>query len=78
MRYLVAILFGLIGAVMAFKLLADPIATWASLQFKFESSDDADNLNQMAALAVMLGGLIVGWTIGWALGGPLKTGPRPK
>jgi len=71
MRYLVAIIFAIIGAALAMKFASGPVADWAALQLKYESSDDAENMNQMAFMAVNLAGLIVGWTIGWAVGTPL-------
>ena len=55
------------------------MANWAALQLKYESSDDAENINQLAFMAVNLGGLIVGWVLGWAIGGPLwRGGQRPE
>lgn len=68
MRYLIAIIFAIVGAAIAMKFASGPVADWAALQMKFESSDDAENVNQMAYLGVNFVGLIVGWTIGWAIG----------
>ncbi len=78
MRYLVAIIFAIVGAALAMKFLSGPVADWAALQFKFDSSDDAESMNQMVFMAVNLAGLVVGWTIGWAIGGPLSGGQRPQ
>lgn len=78
MRYLVAIVFAIIGAALAMHFLSGPVSNWAALQFKFESSDEAENINQLAFMAVNLAGLIVGWTIGWAVGTPLRDTPRSK
>ncbi len=78
MRYLVAIIFAIVGAALAMQFLSGPVADWAALQFKFDSSDDAENMNQLTFMAVNLAGLIVGWTIGWAIGGPLSRGQRPS
>ena len=78
MRYLVAIVFAIVGAWIAMQFLAGPVSDWAALQFKFESSDDAENVNQLAFMAVNLLGLIVGWTIGWGIAGPLSRGQRPS
>jgi hypothetical protein len=78
MRYVVAIIFAIAGAALAMLFVSGPVADWAALQFKFDSSDDAENLNQLAFMVVNLAGLIVGWTIGWAIGGPLRGGPRPE
>jgi hypothetical protein len=79
MRYLVAILFAIAGAALAMIFLSGPVADWAALQFKFDSSDDAESMNQLAFMVVNLAGLVIGWTIGWAVGGPLvRGGPRPE
>ncbi|MFA5949371.1 MAG: hypothetical protein WC807_03725 [Hyphomicrobium sp.] len=71
MRYLVAIIFAIIGAALAMKFASGPVSDWAALQLKYESSDEAENVNQMAFMAVNLLGLIVGWAVGWAVGTPL-------
>jgi putative Ca2+/H+ antiporter (TMEM165/GDT1 family) len=78
MRYLVAIVFAIIGAALAMHFLSGPVSNWVALQFSFESSDDAENVNQLAFMLVNLAGLIVGWTIGWAIGTPLRDTPRSK
>ena len=78
MRYLVAILFAIVGALVAMQFLSGPVANWVALQPKFESSDDAENLNQVTFMAVNLFGLLVGWVIGWAIAGPLSKGQRPS
>lgn len=72
MRYLVAILFAIAGAAVAFAMASGPIADWAVARQTFESSDDAENLHQLAFMAVNFAGLIVGWTVGWALASKLK------
>lgn len=76
MRYLVAIIFAIVGAALAMHFLSGPVADWAALQLKYESSDEAENMNQLAFMVVNLAGLIVGWTIGWMIGGPLRSGSR--
>lgn len=68
MRYFIAIVFAIVGSLIAMKFLSGPVSDWAALQFKFESSDGAESLNQMVFIGVNLLGLIVGWTIGWAVG----------
>lgn len=74
MRYLVAIIFAIAGAALAMQFLSGPVADWAALQLKFDSSDEAENINQLAFMAVNLAGLVIGWAIGWALGGSLRRG----
>ncbi len=78
MRYLVAIVFAIVGAALAMHFLSGPAADWVALQMKYESSDEAENINQLAFMAVNLAGLIVGWTVGWIIGGPLRSGSRPS
>jgi putative Ca2+/H+ antiporter (TMEM165/GDT1 family) len=77
MRYFIAIIFAIVGAALAMHFLSGPVANWAALHFKFNSSDEAENMNQLAFMAVNLIGLVIGWTIGWAIGGPLSRGQRP-
>ena len=77
MRYLIAMLFAIAGAVLAIMFLSGPLSNWVALQFTFESSDDAESVNQMAFIAVNLLGVIVGWTIGWALGGRFERPEKP-
>lgn len=67
MRYLVAILFALAGAALAFAFAGGPAADWLVSQRTFESSDDAENLHQLAFMGVNLVGMVIGWTLGWAL-----------
>lgn len=79
MRYLVAIIFAIVGAALAMKFLSGPLADWAALQLKYESSDDAENINQLAFMVVNLAGLIVGWVLGWIIGGQLwRESQRPE
>ena len=71
MRYVVAILFAIAGAALAFALVSGPIADWTVAQRTFDNSDDVENLHQLAFMGVNLAGLIAGWSIGWALGAKL-------
>jgi putative Ca2+/H+ antiporter (TMEM165/GDT1 family) len=78
MRYFVAIIFAIVGAAVAMHFLSGPVADWASLQLKYESSDEAENVNQLAFMAVNLLGLVFGWLVGWIIAGPLRGGTRPE
>ena len=78
MRYVIAIICALIGAVVAFAFLAGPVSDWVITQQKFDSSDDVESLNQMTFMLVNLAGIIVGWTIGWAIGGPVERRSEAK
>ena len=70
MRYLIAILFAIVGAALAMNFLSGPFSNWAALQFSYESSDSAENVNQLAFMAVNLAGLVAGWIVGWVVGAP--------
>ena len=78
MRYLVAILFALAGAALAFAMVSGPAADWAVARQTFESSDDAENLHQLAFMGVNLVGMIIGWTLGWALAAKLGDSDEAK
>lgn len=78
MRYLVAMIFAVVAAALTTKFLAAPAADWIVAQQKFESSDDVENLHQMAFLGTNVVGLMFGWIVGWVIGGPLRSGPRPE
>ncbi len=67
MRYLIAIIFAIVGAALAMKFLSGPLANWAALQFKVrEARTRPRTSTSLPSWLVNLGGLIVGWTIGWA------------
>lgn len=72
MRYVISIIAALIGAALAFAFFASPLADWLGNQYKYDSSDDVESLNQMVFIVVNLVGVIIGWTIGWAIGGQVE------
>lgn len=72
MRYIVAIVFALIGAALAALFLGSSVADWIVAHQSFESSDDAENLHMLAYIGTLVGGLLVGWLLGWVIGGSSK------
>jgi uncharacterized membrane protein required for colicin V production len=70
MRYVLAMLCGIILAALAATFLSDPVAGWVSTQFTYESPDGQNDVEQMVFLAVLILALAIGWTIGWAVGKP--------
>ena len=72
MRYVVAMVFAVIGAALAAVFFSSSIANWAVLQTSFESPDDADNMHMLVYMLANVGGLIVGWIVGWVIGGLFK------
>ena len=69
MRYIVAIVFALIGGALAALFLGAPVADWVVSHQSFESPDDADNLHMLTYIGSLVGGLLVGWLVGWLIGG---------
>ena len=71
MRYLVAMLFALIGAALAAVFVSSPVADWVTAHQTFDSSDEAENLNMLTFIGTNIVGLIVGWLVGWTIGASL-------
>lgn len=69
MRYVVAIVFALIGAALAAVFLGSSVADWVVAHQSFDSSDDAENMHMLAFVGSLAAGLIVGWLVGWVIGG---------
>jgi hypothetical protein len=69
MRYLVAMVFAVIGAGLAAVFLSSQIADWIVIRMAFESPDDADGMHMAVYMAANLAGLIVGWVVGWVIAG---------
>jgi hypothetical protein len=69
MRYVVAMVFAVIGAALAAVFLSSQVADWVTARQTFESPDEADTLHMAMYMASNVGGLIVGWLVGWTLGG---------
>lgn len=70
MRYVLAMLCGVICAALAATFLSGPLAGWLSTQFIYESPDGQNDVEQMAFLGIMIVSMAIGWAIGWAIGTP--------
>jgi hypothetical protein len=76
MRYVVAMVFAVIGAALAAVFVSSDVANWAVLRMSFESPDAADSMHMAVYMLSNVGGLIVGWLVGWiimGLGGSRQT-----
>lgn len=71
MRYLVAMLFALIGAALAAVFVSSPVADWVTAHQTFDSSDGAENLDMLAFVGTNIVGLIIGWLVGWTIAATL-------
>jgi len=69
MRYVVAIVFAVIGAFLTAVLLSPQVADWVVAHQTFDSPDDADSLHMAVYMASNLAGLFVGWLLGWIVAG---------
>lgn len=69
MRYVVAMVFALVGAGLAAVFLGSGVADWIVAHQTFDSSDDAENLHMLAFVGSIAGGLVVGWLVGWVVAG---------
>jgi hypothetical protein len=76
MRFVVAMVFAVIGAVLATIFLSSEVADWVVARQTFESSDDAENLHMLVFIATNTAGLLVGWLVGWTIAGAKNTGNR--
>ncbi|MFA5899687.1 MAG: hypothetical protein WC829_11310 [Hyphomicrobium sp.] len=75
MRYVVSMLFALVGAVLAAVFVGSTAADWIVAHQTFDSSDDAENLHMLAFIGTLVGGLVVGWLFGWIIGGSGRSAP---
>jgi hypothetical protein len=75
MRYLVAMIFAIIGAALAILFVGSQVADWVVAHQSFESSDDAENLHMLVFIACNFGGLVLGWLVGWVIAGAGGTKP---
>lgn len=78
MRYLVAMVFAVIGGGLAMVFVSSQVADWVVARQTFESSDDAETMNMLAFMASNIVGLIIGWLVGWTIAGAGSTGDQPS
>lgn len=76
MRYVVAMVFAVVGAGLAAVFLSPQVADWVVYHRAFESPDDADSLHMAVYLGANVVGLIIGWLVGWVVAGS-GTADRP-
>ena len=75
MRYVVAMVFAVIGAALVAVFLSSQAADWVVAHQSFESPDDADNLHMLTYMGSNVAGLIVGWLVGWTVAGSGRKQP---
>jgi vancomycin permeability regulator SanA len=77
MRYVVAMVFAVIGAFLAAVLLSSQVANWVVAHQTFDSPDDADSLHMAVYMASNVAGLFIGWLLGWIVAGAASAGKAP-
>jgi uncharacterized membrane protein YeaQ/YmgE (transglycosylase-associated protein family) len=78
MRYLVSIVFAVIGGALAMLFVSSHVADWVVAHQTFESSDDAETMNMLVFMLSNVVGLIIGWLVGWTITGGRSAGNQPS
>lgn len=74
MRYVVAMLFAVVGAVLAFLFVSNDFATWlVKTHMTFDNPDQNDNWHDLVFMATNLVGLVIGWVVGWVVSAALPS-----
>jgi hypothetical protein len=68
MRYVIAMVFAIIGAALMMKFVSSDVATTLVATRKFTSPDDVADMHSALFMALNLAGLIAGWVLGWIFG----------
>jgi hypothetical protein len=72
MRYVIAMIFGLVGAAVAGRFVGVHVTPWVVQQFSYSSPDEAASVEQFTFIAVLACGLALGWVLGWIVGAPFS------
>ncbi len=71
MRYLVAMIFAIGGAVLFTLYISSPAATWAVDKMAFDSPDQVGDMHSLIFMASNFFGLLLGWGFGWSVASAL-------
>jgi hypothetical protein len=77
MRYVVAMIFAIVGAAVFTLYVGSPVANWAVDQMAFDNPDQVGDMHSLIFMGTNFLGLLIGWASGWVISGPLSSGPRP-
>ena len=76
MRYVIAIIFAVLGGVFVAAQLAAPMTSSIVADTKFESPDQVEDLHSMLMIGFALLGAFAGWLLGWFVGGFFDHPPK--
>ncbi|MEQ1696556.1 MAG: hypothetical protein ABL901_12010 [Hyphomicrobiaceae bacterium] len=68
MRYVIAMVFAVIGAALTMMFVSSDVATMIVAERRFDNPDDVADLHSAVFMALNVIGLIVGWAMGWMFG----------
>jgi fatty acid desaturase len=77
MRYVIAMIFAIIGAALMMRFASSDIATLVVASRRFESPDDVADMHTAIFMLMNVVGLVAGWILGWIFGGVL-VGPTQR
>ncbi len=68
MRYVIAMVFAVIGAGLMMMFVSSDVASSIVAGRRFDNPDDVADLHAALFMALNVVGLIVGWALGWMFG----------
>ena len=74
LRYLLAMAFAIVLALLATLYVSPQLASMAVDRFTFDSPDEVGALEDGVYMLSNLAALLIGWTIGWFIGGRFGSG----
>jgi phosphate/sulfate permease len=77
MRYLVAIIFAVLGALLATVFVSSGVATMIVGTQRFGDPDTVADLHAALFMAINALGLLLGWALGWMIGGRVAANEAP-
>jgi phosphate/sulfate permease len=68
MRYLVAIICAVVGALLATMFISSTVATKVVSWQRFNDPDEVATMHATIFMAINTLGLLIGWAVGWLIG----------
>jgi hypothetical protein len=68
MRYVIAMVFAVIGAALMMMFVSSDVASTIVAGRRFDNPDDVADLHAALFMALNVVGLVAGWALGWMFG----------